>query len=128
MGAHAVLVPLTVDQQQSKLLAAGAADSASHARAKVATQWFDDMRNGAKGLNGGVKSEQAIIYTLIGALPPARSDLHSVMSFKVSSGSRYSVAGFKDIDAVGKGKTVSEIDGGMFDVDSLVQLNDGSSN
>jgi hypothetical protein len=100
--------------------------SLPQARAAVATKLFDDLVAAAKW-SGSPNPEQTVAYALLALADKPRVDLRLNIDMQMAdtllqSLEHYREAGYADLDQYARGTAVSPIDGGMFNLDDLVNL------
>jgi len=96
----------------------------AQARAAAASELYDTLIEEAEQLPG--LEEQAVAYSLLAMTPAESQDVRIDMHFDTSSWvyEHYETAGYADFDWYAKGSSVEHIDGGLFDVDALIRVED----
>jgi hypothetical protein len=125
VGPRAIEVRYQVAEDNRPDYASATASSLSQARARQITQLYDGLYKLAKSL--APHAEQPVAYSLLSLTPPALVDLridvrmdlddHWGQNFK-----HYRQAGYAPFDAYAKGTSVAAIDGGLFDVKALLDV------
>lgn len=101
------------------------AQSLAQARAKALTELYDGLHDLAHGLDP--HAEQSVSYALLALTPADKIDLrvnvdmdlddHAGQSFE-----HYREAGYAGFDLYAKSSSVAPIDGGLFDVNALLEV------
>jgi hypothetical protein len=126
MGSQAVAIEFDVDSNNRPIYAEASSKSVAHQRASVAGKMFDTLRDRAKGL--GNHAEQVAGFGLMRMTDQDRIDLRLNFEWNLDDGvffwrEPYRKAGYQDkLDVYGKGSAVEPIDGGMFNVDDLIDI------
>lgn len=126
MGPRAVEIRFTTQQNRPDYDAA-VLQSLPQARASVAIRTFDQLVAAAK-VSNAPHPEQTVAYSLLALTPGSRADLrlrvqldtndHSGQDFK-----HYRTAGYAGFDLYARGRDVAPIDGGLFNIDDLLNVN-----
>ncbi len=127
MGARALEVRFPVDSGNKVKYQDAVARSLAQARAHTAAKMFDalvDEADDAKGLNHG---EQIVAYTLLSLTPQDRVDLRLDVDMDLDdslaqSYEHYRLAGYRSFDVYARGSAAERIDGGLFDIDALMNV------
>ncbi len=129
---HFVSYPLgvrfSVDGNDARAYESAIIDSTSHDRAKAAARLFDDLLKEADRINAPLYDEHTAAYPLLSLVPvesleigmDVRADARSTFW---NSRERYQKAGFKSVAAHAKGRDVSTIRAGLFDLDAVLDQN-----
>ena len=125
VGPRTLEIRFPVDGANRPVYERASASSLSHARSRIATQLFDELVRRAGGLD--LPAEQLVIYTLLGMTPAAQTEvrLNVDMDFTTkwaADNAHFQAAGQGPFDAYARGSELQPIDGGLFDLDSLVNL------
>jgi len=126
VGARALEVRFPVDAANRPLYEEATANSLAQARSRVVTEMFDELMERAQAT--GRRPEQVVAYALLSLTPSRLLDLRVDVDFDVDETwdqvyEHYRAAGYTGIDRYGKGRDVARIDGGMFSVDALINVN-----
>ncbi len=126
MGARAVEIRFSANQNRPDYDAASL-QTLPQARSTVAIRLFDELVAAAK-ISKAPHPEQTVAYSLLALTPSAQTDLrvrvqmntddHAGQSFK-----HYRAAGYAGFDLYQRGSQVAPIDGGLFNVDDLIKVN-----
>lgn len=124
LGPRAVAVELPLKDGKPDYEKA-ALRSLTHRRAQVAARLFDDLVG--VGGESGDYGEQVAAYALLSLLPRENLDvrLQVLMDLDDSAAqdfSHYRDAGYANLDVYGRGSASSPIDGGIFAIDQLVDV------
>ncbi len=133
IGANALEIRFNVDSRKRPDYESAASRSLAHSRSQLVTDFFDELVEladdiGRSGSGAAPHEEQLVAYGLLGLTDPQRLDLR--VDFDTDNSScalcpgreRYDDAGFQGFDMRARGAKVEEIGGGLFDVDSLIDL------
>lgn len=125
MGPRAVEIRFAAPQNRPDYDAA-VLQSLPQARANVAIRTFDQLVAAAK-VGNAPHPEQTVAYSLLALTPGSRTDLrlrvqmdtanHAGQDFK-----HYRTAGYAGFDLYSRGQEVAPIDGGIFNVDDLLRV------
>ncbi len=128
MGPRAIEIRFEIDQNNAPKYGKVVARSLAQARSRVATQMFDDLEDKLDRWGLDEYGENLVAYTLL-ALTPRESldvrfdyDVDPSDSLLVGEMPQYRKAGYVDVDLWAQGPNVSRIDGGLFDVDALIDI------
>lgn len=133
IGAQALEVRFEVDSRKRADYESATSRSLAHARSELMTSFFDDLVELADDISGtgqgsAPHEEQVVAYGLLGLTDANRLDLRVDFDVDTSSGTfgtrkeRYDAAGVENFDVRARGALVEEIGGGLFDIDSLINL------
>ena len=129
IGAQALEIRFEVDSRKRADYESATSRSLAHARSELMTNFFDDLVELADDVSGtgqgsAPHEEQIVAYGLLGLTDPNRLDLRIDFAADVSGSrdERYVAAGVEDFDIRARGSLVEEIGGGLFDIDSLINL------
>ncbi|MCP4449618.1 MAG: hypothetical protein GY811_30455 [Myxococcales bacterium] len=134
IGSNAIEVNYRVDERNVPDYENASSKSLAQARSEVALDFFDDLMEaaddiGRAGTGSTPYQEQTVAYGLLSLTDPERLDLR--VTFEVDTSGcgflcgdleRYDIAGYKDFDMRAKGPKVAEIGGGLFDIDSIINI------
>ena len=125
VGPRALEIRYAVDGAGAPDYASASARSFSQARAQVATQMVDALIIAAKKL--GPYPEQSLAYGLLFMTPPERTDVRITASLDTADSLKrdnrlFRDAGWTSLARYFRGGLVAPIDGGMFNVDSLIDV------
>lgn len=126
MKARAVEIRLPVGKDGRPDYEAAAVQALPQARASVATHMFDELLAVAD-VSGAPHPEQTVAYALLAMTAGPRKDLRLTVSMDMSTSwaqdfDHYQKAGYSSFDAYARGSFVSPIDGGLFNVDDLIDV------
>lgn len=126
IGARTLELRFTIDAAKTPVYAEATTRSLAAARAELVAGLFDQLRRDAKGL--GPHPEQVAAYGLLAVTPPERMDLR----IDVHHGLKDTFNGWRKpyreadypahVGAQVLGEDTTPIDGGLFDVDALLEL------
>ena len=127
LGDSAIEIRFPVNNQKNVEYEDAVARSLPQARAAVATGLVDqliDLVDDAKGLD---HAEQIVAYTLLGLTPGRKIDLRFDVDMDLSNNwaqayDHYEKAGYANVDIYARGDDVAPIDGGLFDIDQLIDV------
>jgi hypothetical protein len=127
MGSCAIEIKFPIDKNNVPKYDKAVSRSMAQARAKHATRMFDkllDEVDDAKGLNN---PEAIVAYMLMALTPRNGIDVRIDVDMDLDdnwaqSYKHYREAGYESFDVWGKGNNVSRIEGGLFDLDELLEL------
>jgi len=128
IGARAVEIRFPIDKDKRPIYRKATAQSIAQARAKVATDMFDDMIAATGRL--GRKKEQLVAYSLLQLTSGSRTDLAFEIEFDTDDNfffwrEPYREAGYPNhVEQYAIGSNVAPIDGGLFDIDALIEIED----
>jgi hypothetical protein len=135
IGANAVEVRFTVDSSNRPDYENAVTQSLAQARSRVATSFYDEILDqagevGSAGTGSAPHNEQIVAYGLLGLTDSARVDLRVDIDVDTSGCpilcgaalTRYDMAGYASNDTRAKGQQVKEIGGGLFNIDSLINV------
>ncbi len=127
MGSSAIEVRFPIQSNNKVVYEQATAGSLAQARSKLAIQLVDRLIDVVDDAGKGVDNhpEQVVAFTLLGLTPPSSVDLRLDVDMSGKWGSsygHYKTAGYKSIDLYGRGKDVAPIDGGLFDLDALLNV------
>ncbi len=133
IGAQALEIRFEVDSRKRADYESATSRSLAHARSELMTSFFDEMVELADDVPGtgqgsAPHEEQIVAYGLLGLTDTNRLDLRIDFDVDTSSGTfgtskeRYDAAGVENFDVRARGSQVEEIGGGLFDIDSLINL------
>lgn len=125
MGTRAVEIRFPVKQNRPDYDAANL-QSLPQARATVAIRLFDELVEGAK-VGNAPHPEQTVAYSLLALTPGAQTDLRLRVQLDTSNHAgqdfkHYRTAGYAGFDLYARGTQVTPIDGGLFNVDDLIRV------
>ncbi len=122
IGANAIEIRYEVDRDGAVDYSSATAQSLAQARAAVATRLYDDLLVKADDLPG--YPEQVIAYSFLALTPEASQDVRVDIDFDTSDWvyDHYGVAGYTAFDSYALGGEVSPIDGGLFNLDTLLKV------
>lgn len=122
LGASALEIQVPIDRKNRPIYEDAAARSIVQAKADIVAAMFDELRDAAKHL--GPHKEQVVGYGLLGMAPAENIELRLDVEMNIKDERpRYSAGGYpEDVDVFARGNLASPIDGGMFNVDSLINL------
>jgi hypothetical protein len=129
-GRRYVSTPLgirfAVQQDEAKTLATAAMESTSRERGRIAAKLFDDLKRTASKIDDVLYDEHTAAYPLVSLVPAANLDLAIALRIDTDSDfwwkhERFERADLKSVELHVRGKDVSHISGGMFDLDMLLQ-------
>jgi hypothetical protein len=121
MGGRAIEVRFPVDGKNGPVYEKAVARSLAKARSKVVTDMVDDLID---SIDASKHGELLTAYTLLQLTPKSKIDLRFNMDVDVSDWvyEQYEASGYKSFDVYARGQAVSRIDGGMFDLDQLIDV------
>jgi len=124
-GARAVEVRYSVDGKGRPDYDSAVGRTLTEARAEAASALFDTMWDLADDLDP--HPEAVVAYTLLALTPHDRTDLRLDVKMDLDDGlsqsfEHYRQAGWGSFDVYAKGAKVAPIDGGQFDIDSLIDV------
>lgn len=104
---------------------AAALRSLPQARATIATELFDELLAQAKA--GDPHPEHTVAYSLLSLTEKPRLDLRVQVQMDLKDGfaqgfEHYRKAGYKNLDVYARASGVAPIDGGLFNVDDIVDV------
>jgi len=126
VGARTVEIRFPLDANERPDYEKATAASISQARAREALSLFDQLVALADDLDP--HAEQPIMYALLALTPVSNADVRVSVQMNTSdtwaqSFEHYNKAGYAGFDGYARGALVSPIDGGLFDVDALLNMN-----
>jgi len=128
MGPRALEIRFELDQNNAPKYGKVVAQSLAQARSRVATSMFDDLEDKLDRWGLDEHGENLVAYTLL-SLTPRESldvrfdyDVDPSDSLLVGEMPQYRKAGYANVDLWAQGPSVSRIDGGLFDVDALIDV------
>jgi hypothetical protein len=137
IGANAVEVRFEVDSQNRPLYESAVTQSIAQARSNVVTEFFDAILDqaddiGSAGTGKAPHDEQVVAYGLLGMTDSDRVDLRVNIDVDTSGcpilcgapQTRYDLAKFASQDTRAKAGKVNEIGGGLFNIDSIINIED----
>jgi len=121
-------IRFSVDGGAARAYETAVIESTSHDRAKAAARLFDDLVKAADHINGPLYDEHTATFPLLALVPRDNLDIGMTVDAEVKSTfwvkrERFIKAGFTSVSARAKGKDVSTISAGMFDLDTMIQAN-----
>jgi len=127
MGDSAIEIRFPVDHQSNVAYEDAVARSLPQARSQVTTGLVDQLIDLVDDAGGLDHAEQIIAYTLLGLTPGRRIDLRFDVDMDLSDTwaqayDHYEKAGYGDFDVYARGVDVAPIDGGLFDIDQLIDV------
>jgi hypothetical protein len=135
VGANAVEIRFEVDANNRPMYEEAVTQSIAQARSKVVTEFFDKVVDladdvGRAGTGKAPHEEQLVAYGLLGLTNSDRVDLRVNIDVDTSGcpilcgapQTRYDLAKFKSSDTHGKATGVREIGGGLFNIDSIIDI------
>ncbi len=135
IGANAVEVRFTVDSANRPDYENAVTQSLAQARSQVVTDFYDTLLGqandvGSAGTGSAPHKEQIVAYGLLGLTDSSRLDLRVDIDVDTSGClllcgaalTRYDLAGFAGSDTRAKGSDVRQIGGGLFNIDSIIDL------
>jgi hypothetical protein len=125
VGPRTVELRFPVDAQNRPDYDNATAASISQARAREALSLFDQLLKLADGLDP--HAEQPVVYALLSLTPPTNADVRVNVQMDTSNNwaqsfEHYKKAGYAGFDSYARGASVAPIDGGLFNVDALINL------
>jgi hypothetical protein len=128
MGPRAIEIRFPVSSGNVPNYEEAAAKSLGRARAKVATDLVDALIDELDD-ETSKNSEQVVAYSLLFLTPADSTDLRLDIDFDLDDGwsqsyPQYRDAGYQSLDIYAKGPAVSPIDGGLFELDELLEITD----
>lgn len=129
MGSSAIEIRFPVSSDKRVDYEKTTAGSMAQARSRLASGLVDGLidviDDGGKGLDN--HPEQIVAYTLLGLAPAGSVDLRLDVDMGLDdnwaqSFEHYVTAGYESIDLYGRGRDVAPIDGGLFDLDALLDV------
>jgi len=125
VGPRTVELRFPVDAQNRPDYENATAASISQARAREALALFDRLVQLADGLDP--HAEQPVLYSLLALTPQTSADLRVDVQMDTSNNwaqsfEHYVKAGYAGFNAYAKGAAVAPIDGGLFDVNALMNV------
>ena len=125
VGPKTVELRFPVNAQNRPDYENATAASLSQARAREATQLFDRLVQLSDGLEP--LAEQPVLYAFLALTPPSSADVRvnvqmSTADSWAQSFEHYKKAGYAGFDQYAKGSAVAPIDGGLFDVNALLNV------
>jgi hypothetical protein len=126
MGPRAIEIRFGVAHDQVPLYEEATVRSLAHARAEVTTALADDLVDVLDGV-AGKHGEQVAAYALLALTPATEIDLRLDLDVSVDDSweqtyPQYRKAGYASFDVYVRGSEVDRIDGGLFDLDALLEL------
>jgi len=135
IGANAVEIRFQVDSENRPEYETAVSQSLARARSKVVTSFFDDLLVqaddiGKAGTGSAPHQEQVVAYGLLGLADSSRVDLRVDIDVDTSGClllcgaalDRYDIAGYAGSDTRAKGENVQAIGGGLFNIDSIIDI------
>jgi hypothetical protein len=121
MGGRAMEIRFAVSHDDVPVYEEAIARSIAKARAKVITDMVDELID---EIDGSKHGEMLAAYTLLQLTPTASIDLRFDMDVDVSDWvyEQYEASGYASFDVYSDGQNVSPIDGGMFDIEALIDI------
>src|SRR5205823_5579467 len=125
VGGQSLEIRFVVDRSNVPQYEQALARSITEARAQTVAQMYDALRDEAKGLPGF--AEQAVAYGLLGLTPAQEADLRMDVKMNLSDDAvhsleHYRLAGYASFDQYVRGSATSPINGGLFDIDALLHV------
>lgn len=125
VGPQAVEIRFDVTADGHPDYESAALASLSQARARTVRKLYDDLLELSDGLDP--HAEQPVTYGLLEMTPAARTDLRLDVDMDLSDSmaqdyTHYREAGYAPFDRYARGRQVAPVDGGLFDVDALIDL------
>ena len=120
-----VAIRFNIDNDDAKMMASAQLKSTSTDRANAATKLFDDLRDAADDLSVDLANEQAAFYPLVALVPAQNLDAAFTLDAKIESNwfvhrDRFIKAGLQTTTSSAKGDKSSVIDGGMFNIQTMI--------
>ena len=128
MGPRALEIRFAVDTSNTPKYEEAIAQSIAQARSDIGAKLFDALRDKIKRKGKSLNHpEQVTAYSLLALTPTDHQDLRFAISMDLDNNlaqgyDQYRAAGYASLDWYGKGDSASRIDGGLFDVDQLIDL------
>jgi hypothetical protein len=131
-GRRFVSYPLgirfAVERDMNRTYEKATIQSTSHDRAQAAAQLFDALLEKADGINAPLYDEHTATFPLLSLIPKANLEVGMTVRADVRSNfwgsrERYQKAGFGNVTASARGREVSTIRAGMFDLAAVVNAN-----
>ena len=124
LGPRAVAVDLPLKDGKPDY-ASAALHALPHRRARIATALFDGLVEAAK--KSGEHPEEVAGYALLSLLDRAHLDVRLQVQMDVGDSwaqgfDHYREAGYQSLDVYGRGRSTAPIDGGLFSIDDLVDV------
>ncbi len=125
VGPRAIEIRYEVSEGNRPVYDSATASSLSQARARQVTQLYDELHGLAKDLPP--HAEQPVTYGLLSLTPAQLVDLRVDVRMDLDdnwaqSFKHYREAGYAPFDSYAKGEAVAPIDGGLFDVGALLDV------
>ncbi len=128
MGGSAIEIRFAINSDDTANYEKTVAGSLSQARSRIAVALVDRFIKEAKDVGKGLGNpEQIVAYSLLGLTAGSSVDLRINVDMDLGSNwaqdyEHYQLAGYKNVDLYGRGSNVAPIDGGLFDLDSLLEV------
>ena len=125
IGSNAIEIRFDVDRDRQPIYTEATARSIAQARADLARELFDGLRERTKGLS--VPPQQTVTYTLLKLTEPDDTDVRLDIKMDLRDTALhwrepFRVAGYPEaLDVHASGPAVQPIDAGLFDIDALIQ-------
>jgi len=124
IGGNALEIRFEVDRDGAPDYDSATTQSLSQARAAVATRFFDDLYEEVRSLPG--HPEKIVGYSILSLIPVESQDLR--FDIRVDPDrfyeDHYVTAGYSNMDLYASGPRVSTIDGGLFNLDALLTVDE----
>jgi hypothetical protein len=125
VGPRTVEIRFPVDASNRPDYDKATAGSLSQARAKEALALFDNLVKLADGLDP--HAEQPVVYALLALTSPGSADVRMNVQMSTANSwaqgfEHYKKAGYAGFDVYARGSAVAAIDGGLFDVNALLNV------
>lgn len=125
VGPRTVEIRFPVDAGNRPDYDKATAGSLSQARAREALALFDRLVGLADGLDP--HAEQPVLYALLALTSPSSADVRLNVQMSTSNTwaqdfEHYKKAGYAGFDVYARGSAVAPIDGGLFDVNALIDV------
>jgi hypothetical protein len=126
--SHPLAIRFTVDDDDSKMMESAQLLSTSTDRAHAATALYDNLRSAAGSVSADLADEQAAFYPLMALVPSQNLEAAFTLDTKIDSNffvsrKRFSKVGLNSETDTAKGSSSSTIDGGMFDLKTMIDAN-----
>jgi hypothetical protein len=128
LGGRAIEIRFALDSKKGVKYEETLAGSLAQARSRVATAMVDQLIGVID--DGGTENnpEGVLAYTLLSLTPRSRVDLRLDVDMDLGASlaqsfKHYKKAGYANLDVYGRGPEASPIDGGLFDIDALLNVN-----
>lgn len=126
MGTAAIEIRFPVDHDNNVVYEDAVARSLAQARSRVVTRMIDRMIEAIDDKWFIDHGEQIVAYTLLGLTPGQLVDLRLDVDFDIDDDDwtmdAYEAAGYASYDVYARGDWVAPIEGGLFDIDQLLQV------